>query len=1156
MAGPQVQLQLRGIFCEAVIRKTFREQAEYLDKACAAKPELRARVEALLRADREAGEFLKETPGASTEIEAELRLGQSIGPYSLLEEIGEGGFGLVFLAEQQYPVRRHVAIKVLKPGMDSRQVIARFEAERQALALMDHPNIARVLDAGATASGRPHFVMELARGVPLTDYCDRNGLTTDQRLKLFATVCDAVQHAHQKGIIHRDLKPSNLLVTQLDGVPVVKVIDFGIAKAIGQSLTNHTLHTGALQIMGTPLYMSPEQAELGGLDVDTRTDVYSLGVVLYELLTGTTPFDKQRMHDVSYDEMRRILREEDPPRPSKRLTTLCQKATVSTPRQSSPKQIRRFIRGELDWIVMKALEKDRARRYATASAFEADVQHYLRDEPVSACPPSAWYWFGKLARRNKGSLVAAGLVSLALVVGTAVSVWQAVRATLAMNSEQQALLDLAEEQKATQRELGRAQLAESTATRELERAQKAEEKATRELFDSLVAQARANRLSRRSGQRFVTLEILARATTMARQLQLPEERFFGLRNEAIAAMALPDVRVAKTWAAQSGGWAVFDPKHQRYARGDLNGTVFLRRAGDDAEICRLEGYSPGSLSYLFSPNTEYLAIADPILRCLHVWQLTGNAPTQILNKPTLGSCPQFSPDCRAIVAQMPDGTFSLFNLSTQDEVLHLPAKAPGCEIAFSPDGAHLALTGPGGTQVHEVESGKLLWQNQQAGQATPRWHPDNKTLAVYSGDSIFLWDLHGGKLVGKLDGLTGGGITFDFNPAGTLLLSRGWSGIVRLWDMRAYRQIFSVQANFHLPRFSPDGRFIASVEDGDHLGIWEVAAGDEYRSLTANPIYGKRPFTGLALNFDGRLVAGGGQGGCICVWDLNSGSELAFLEESPGYNLAAFEPRPARAYAGEKYEETLLTRGAKGLYRRSVQFTPSTGEVEIGTPRKLPVPGTASGFARSRDGKVLAASQGEGAVVWHPDEPGPLTQLGGQSDVRNVVVSPDGQWVLTGRYTQPGSIKIWRALGEKFEFDSYLPGTHTWASFSPDGKCVLSWGLDAGNKGDSRVIRRWEVGSWAEKPYPRPLPGNCPAFSADGKLVALETMFGIVRLIDAESGKEYARFEDPNQDRATELAFTPDGAKLLSATGDGFCVHVWDLQLIRRQLAEMGLDWK
>jgi serine/threonine-protein kinase len=396
------------------------ERAAFLAVACAGDEALQRRVEVLLHAHENPGSFLADRPPLPTTPTDEPIYecpGTVIGPYKLLEQIGEGGMGLVFAAEQQQPVRRTVALKVLKPGLDTRQVIARFEAERQALALMDHPNIATVHDGGETASARPYFVMELVKGVPITDYCDANRLTPRQRLNLFLPVCQAVQHAHQKGIIHRDLKPTNVLAACHDGVPLVKIIDFGVAKAVGQQLTERTVYTQFTQLIGTPLYMSPEQAGQSAADVDTRSDIYSLGVLLYELLTGTTPFDKERFQEVGYDEMRRIIREEEPSRPSTRISTLGQAGTtISTQRRSDPRQLSRLFRGELDWIVMKALEKDRERRYETASALAADVERYLQDEPVQACPPSALYRVRKFAWRNRAALTMGTLVLSVLVV--------------------------------------------------------------------------------------------------------------------------------------------------------------------------------------------------------------------------------------------------------------------------------------------------------------------------------------------------------------------------------------------------------------------------------------------------------------------------------------------------------------------------------------------------------------------------------------------------------------------------------------------------------------------------------------------------------------------------------------------------------------------
>jgi eukaryotic-like serine/threonine-protein kinase len=424
--------ELRAIFGEALELASEEERRAYLDRACQGNADLRARIDALLLAHHDLGEFLEQPvppPSVTWDAPGPLEApGTVIGPYKLMEQIGEGGFGLVFVAEQQQPVRRKVALKVIKPGMDSRQVIARFEAERQALALMDHPGIARVLDAGTTGAGRPYFVMELVRGIPITDYRDRNQLTPRERLGIFVDVCHAIQHAHQKGIIHRDVKPSNVLVTPHDGKPVAKVIDFGVAKAIYQHLTERTIYTQFAQMIGTPLYMSPEQAEMSGLDVDTRSDIYSLGVLLYELLTGSTPLERKRLAQAAYDEMRRLIREEEPPRPSLRLSTLETLPSVAACRKTEPAKLSRMMKGELDWVVMKALEKDRTRRYETANGLARDLQRYLADEVVEARPASSGYRLRKFARKNRAALATTATIGLLLIAGIAVSTWQAVRA--------------------------------------------------------------------------------------------------------------------------------------------------------------------------------------------------------------------------------------------------------------------------------------------------------------------------------------------------------------------------------------------------------------------------------------------------------------------------------------------------------------------------------------------------------------------------------------------------------------------------------------------------------------------------------------------------------------------------------------------------------
>jgi serine/threonine protein kinase/Flp pilus assembly protein TadD len=424
----EVPPHTESIFWEALAIPSAPERAQYLEQACGGDAALRAQLEDLLAAYPKVERFLEApaaapaaAPGATVDGPARAEgPGTRVGPYKLLQQVGEGGMGVVYLAEQQEPVRRRVALKIIKPGMDSRQVIARFEAERQALALMDHQNIARVLDAGTTAGGRPYFVMELVKGVPITKFCDEQHLTPRERLELFVPVCQAIQHAHQKGIIHRDLKPSNVLVALYDGRPVPKVIDFGVAKAIEQRLTERTLFTQLGQVVGTLEYMSPEQAELNQLDIDTRSDIYSLGVLLYELLTGTTPLERQRLRSAAFTEMLRMIREEEPPKPSTRLSASGDKLpSISAQRKTEPAKLTRLVRGELDWIVMKALEKDRARRYETANGFARDIERYLADEPVSACPPSAAYRLGKLLRRHKGPVLAAALVFCALLAGMA-----------------------------------------------------------------------------------------------------------------------------------------------------------------------------------------------------------------------------------------------------------------------------------------------------------------------------------------------------------------------------------------------------------------------------------------------------------------------------------------------------------------------------------------------------------------------------------------------------------------------------------------------------------------------------------------------------------------------------------------------------------------
>lgn len=476
---------VESVFHAALDRSPGRERLGYLDATCDT-PELRQRVDRLLAAHDNIGGFLDGASDVTRAVGPEAVGSVIAGRYKLLEQIGEGGMGLVFMAEQSEPVRRLVAVKLIKPGMDSQQVLARFESERQALALMDHPNIAKILDGGVTETGRPFFVMELVKGMPITQFCDERKMSVKERLKLMVPVCQAVQHAHMKGIIHRDLKPGNVLVALYDGVPVPRVIDFGVSKAVGQRLTDRTLFTGFGTVVGTPEYMAPEQAEFNQLDIDTRADVYTLGILLYELITGSPPIDGERVKKAALLEVLRAVREEEPPKPSTRLSSPATPASVAANRRSEQDQLTKAVRGELDWIVMKALEKDRSRRYNTAGALADDLERFLAAEPVLAHPPTFIYRVRKLMGRNKAAVAAAAGIAVALIVGTAVSVGLAVRATQA---EQVAIREsqrLTEEQATSQR------LAEAERTaREDEKAQKLAAQKSMEEAKSVEADAKA-----------------------------------------------------------------------------------------------------------------------------------------------------------------------------------------------------------------------------------------------------------------------------------------------------------------------------------------------------------------------------------------------------------------------------------------------------------------------------------------------------------------------------------------------------------------------------------------------------------------------------------------------------------------------------------------
>ena len=795
------------IFTEARNIESSEARSRYLDDVCGGNEALRNRLEALLRVYEHDRSFLNPVLDCVTSSDASVLEcpGSLIGPYKVVEQIGEGGFGVVFMAEQQQPVRRMVALKVLKPGMDTGQVVARFKAERQAIALMEHQHIARILDAGETASGRPFFVMELVRGVPITKYCDESCLPIQERLRLFLDICQAVQHAHQKGIIHRDLKPSNILITLHDGTPVIKVIDFGIAKAIDQQLTDKELVTGFAQMIGTPIYMSPEQADMNGVDVDTRSDIYSLGIMLYELLTGTTPCEAERLRNVTFDEMRRIIREEEPSRPSERIRALGnQAAKVSLHRRSDSRRLSQLFERELDWIVMKALEKDRERRYETASALAADLLRYLHNEPVLARPPSRWYWLKKTMWRHRGSVFATGLIMLALVVGTIAAVWGLIRAT---NAEIAARSEARQKENAlTERESA------------LAKSQASEREASEQLYLSLLNQARAGRFSRRMGQRLDSLDALTKAARLHRDQRL--------RDEAIAAMTLSDVRPGPSWNALSPGYRClgFDYDYLRYVRANDEGIISIRTIPDDRDVQTIRT-EPTKTEWLqLSPDGLYVTRLEKD-QTLRMWRVSDGE--EMIRKPlTQVVASEFSPDSRQLAVSQ-GGWLLRFDVTNGKELNRwkLTEKRTAWGLAFHPDNRRLAVgySASSNASIFDSSTGELLNQLPIGASQyqSVAWHPDGNRLAVGQDKFIQIWEVVAERKLATLSGHVQQVQRLTFHPEGALLASDSWDGTLRLWDTSTGRQVMQLAGTTFL-RFSADGRWLGVATNGAAAQLLEV----------------------------------------------------------------------------------------------------------------------------------------------------------------------------------------------------------------------------------------------------------------------------------------------------------------------------------------------
>jgi eukaryotic-like serine/threonine-protein kinase len=1069
----------------------------FLQSACAADADLLAEVSALLRAAAVADQWLKDQPREGAVPPAPERPGTLIGRYKLLEKIGEGGFGVVYMAEQREPIRRRVALKVIKLGMDTGSVIARFEAERQALAIMDHPNIAKVLDAGATDTGRPYFVMELVRGIRITDYCDRNNLSTNERILLFIQICQAVQHAHQKGIIHRDLKPSNILVTLHDGLPVPKVIDFGIAKATGgQRLTDNTLFTAFEQFIGTPAYMSPEQAEMSGLDIDTRTDIYALGVLLYELLTGKTPFNAKELMAAGLDEIRRTIREREPARPSTRLSTMLEGELTYTARhrRTDPPKLIHLVRGDLDWMVMKCLEKDRTRRYETASALAVDIQRHLNNEPVLARPPSKLYRFQKLVRRNKLTFAAGSAVAVALIVGLGLSTWLFLRERTALK------------------------VADANARRADQKAQESR----RNLYaaDMILAQAALEAGNIGRAKELLTKHL---PNPGEKDLRGWEWRYAWNQCRSDELFTLKGHTLTVTSLALSA-----DAK--KLASGGKDGKVIVWDLEKSTSAKILE-HGANIFGVAFSNEDKELIVGAGNGR-IFIWNCETWQRIKILTNLSRLRSLRVSPD-RKILAGFGVGSLVLWNLADFREVAKFKLRVsndliPG-GIAFSPDSSVLAYSrGDGVIVLWDLANAKWLaeLEGHERCVSALAFSWDGSILVSGSRDrTVRVWDVTSRKELRQLGNFPGWVGCVTFSPAGEFLAVVGAGQRIRLFDTRTWQEIQSLTGHSEelwTAVFSPDGRTIMTGSKDGTIKCWGVSTNRE-------PTWQRLPpdVRAFALLADAKNLYLTHTNHTYSLWRTDPFQQtVRHPFQLPRWTATTVSPNGKFWTAG-------TTNGLVKVFDHSRDRFIADLYCASSAVSKL---------AFSADGRMLAAAGGDHACqVWSvaslvaPNSNESAFQekavLGiSARSVEVLKFSRNGR--LLGIVDQKGITEIW-SIESGLKVGT-VPG-HQWMvkdiDFSPDDSTIATASADG-------RVRLWDLNRMRESAV---LPGQLHttfsvAFSPDKTRLAACGGDGIVRLWDMETKQEVASLKIHTYP-LNQLAFSTDDDSLIvldSATlGDG-----------------------